>query len=140
MSSTATRGVTRGPRRVNDRTGVNFTTRRSRKRKKIQLCHQYLFTLSGSASIKAVHRTLMKLSPGLNFDNIVQAAFKCIGHKSPKRYWWLGCLFFTHLGSCRVKAAHKMLMKLTPSFYFANILWATFWHESILRSFFLLKF
>jgi hypothetical protein len=31
---------------------------------KIQLIHQYLFTLSGSVSVKAVHRMLMKLSPG----------------------------------------------------------------------------
>jgi len=29
---------------------------------KILLSHQYLFTLSGSAGIKAVRRTLMKLS------------------------------------------------------------------------------
>jgi len=31
---------------------------------KIQLSHKYLFTLLGSASVKAVRRTLMKLSPG----------------------------------------------------------------------------
>jgi len=31
---------------------------------KIQLSHQYLFTLSGSTSVKAVHRMLMKLTPG----------------------------------------------------------------------------
>ncbi len=31
--------------------------------KKIQLSHKYLFTLFGSANIKAVRRTLMKLSP-----------------------------------------------------------------------------
>jgi len=36
------------------------------KSKKIQLSHKYLSTLSGSASVKAVRRTLMKLSPGLN--------------------------------------------------------------------------
>jgi len=32
--------------------------------KKIQLSHQYLFTRSASARVKAVHRMLMKLSPG----------------------------------------------------------------------------
>jgi len=32
--------------------------------KKIQLSHQYLFTLSGSALVKAVRRTLMKLRSG----------------------------------------------------------------------------
>jgi len=38
----------------------NFYACRSQKSKKIQLSHQYLFTLSGSASVKAVRRTLMK--------------------------------------------------------------------------------
>jgi len=38
-----------------------FYARRSQKGKKIQLSHQYLFTLLGSARIKAVRRTLMKL-------------------------------------------------------------------------------
>jgi hypothetical protein len=32
---------------------------------KRQLSHQWLFTLLGSMSVKAVHRTLMKLSPGV---------------------------------------------------------------------------
>jgi len=41
----------------------SFYTRRSRKCKKIQLSHQYLFTLSGIARVKAVSRMLMKLSP-----------------------------------------------------------------------------
>jgi len=60
-------------------TGINFTctctcsfyARRSRKRKKVELSHRYLFTLSGSVSIKAVRRTLMKLSPGVsnNYTN-----------------------------------------------------------------------
>jgi len=31
---------------------------------KIQLSHQYLFTLLGSAGVKALRRTLMKLTPG----------------------------------------------------------------------------
>jgi len=42
----------------------SFYAGRSQKSKKIQLSHQYLITLSGSASVKAVRRTLMKLSPG----------------------------------------------------------------------------
>ncbi len=33
------------------------------KAEKIQLSHKYIFTLSGSASVKAVRRTLMKFSP-----------------------------------------------------------------------------
>ncbi len=42
----------------------NFYARRSQKRNKIQLSHEYLFTHLGSTSVKAVRRTLMKLSPG----------------------------------------------------------------------------
>ncbi len=34
----------------------------------IQLSHQYLFTLSGSTLVKAVHKELMKLSPDLNSE------------------------------------------------------------------------
>jgi hypothetical protein len=41
---------------------------------KIQLSHKYLFTLSGSASVKAVHKTLMKLSPYCNFIKVEQEA------------------------------------------------------------------
>jgi len=42
----------------------SFYACRSQNCKKIQLSHKYLFTLSGSSSVKAVHRTLMKLSHG----------------------------------------------------------------------------
>ncbi len=42
----------------------SFYACRSQKRKNVQLSHQYLFTLLGSESVKAVCRTLMKLSPG----------------------------------------------------------------------------
>ncbi len=41
----------------------SFYACRSQKRKKIQLSHQYLFTLSGSTGAKAERRTLMKLTP-----------------------------------------------------------------------------
>jgi len=40
----------------------SFYAHGSRKRKNIQLSHQYIFTLSGSRSIKAARKTLMKLS------------------------------------------------------------------------------
>jgi len=40
----------------------SFCACRFRKGKKTQLSHWYLFTLSGSASVKAVRRTLMKLT------------------------------------------------------------------------------
>jgi len=41
----------------------SFYAHRSWQHKKIQLSHWYLFTLSGSASVKSVWRMLMKLSP-----------------------------------------------------------------------------
>jgi len=43
----------------------NFYARRSRKCKKIQLSHEHLFTLLGSAGVKTVHRMLMKLTLGM---------------------------------------------------------------------------
>jgi hypothetical protein len=59
--------------------GVNFTnifTRRfyahSSQKRKSQSSRQYLFTLLGSAGVKAVCRTLMKLSPGVNFTNLCE--------------------------------------------------------------------
>jgi len=50
-------------------------------------------------------------SPGVNFTNILRAAFKCKDPKSAKRqshHQYLLAL----LGSTRVKASRKMLMKL----------------------------
>jgi len=43
----------------------------------------------------------------------IRAAFTLADPKSVKRYWWLNWIF-TLLGFERVKAAHRMLMKLTP--------------------------
>jgi len=50
---------------------------------------------------------------GLNFINVLHAAFTLADPKSVKRYWWLNWIFFTLLGSTSVKAAHKTLVKLT---------------------------
>jgi len=36
-----------------------------------------IFMLLGSTSVKAVHKTLMKLNPGVNFTNILREAFTC---------------------------------------------------------------
>jgi len=65
---------------------VQLYTCRSQKRDKIQLSHKYLFTLSGSVSVKAVRRTLMKLSPGVNFINILRAAFTLVDPKCIIKY------------------------------------------------------
>jgi len=56
----------------------SFYTRRSQKRKRIQLSHQYLFTLLGSASVKVVRRTLMKLSPG-HFSLLLETFSSVVG-------------------------------------------------------------
>ena len=45
-------------------------------------------------------------------------------------------VFFTNLGATRVKAVHKMLMKLTPAFNFINILHTNFSYECYFSSFF----
>jgi len=54
-----------------------------------------------------------KLTPGLDFTYILCSAFTFADPKSAKN---IDCLtaFFALLGSVQVKAAHKMLMKLTP--------------------------
>jgi len=53
----------------------SFYTHRSQKCKKIQLSHQYLFFGICAAPAKAVRRTLMKFCTGVNFINILRAAF-----------------------------------------------------------------
>jgi len=71
--------------------GVNYTNiftrrfyKRSSQKHKSQSSCQYLFTLLGSACVKAVRRTLMKLSPGVNFNNNLQVAFTCADPKRVK--------------------------------------------------------
>jgi len=71
----------------------NFYAHRSQKRKKIQLSHKYLFTLSGSASIKAVFWTLMKLSTAVNFTNIWRAAFTCTAQKILSSHQYFLCFW-----------------------------------------------
>jgi len=65
-----------------------FTFADPKSVKKSQLSHKYLFTLLGSASIKAVCRTLMKLSPWNNYIYILRTAFTqfriIIGNKKTK--------------------------------------------------------
>jgi len=56
---------------------------------------------------------LMKLITGVNFTNLICAAFTLADPKSIKNQ--LSCQYlFTLLGSEHVKVAHRMLMKLTP--------------------------
>ncbi len=79
------------------------------------------FKLLGSASVKAVRRTLMKLSPCLNFINILCKAYTHADPKSTNNtVKW--SVFFALFGSVCVKAALITLMKLTPSVNFTNII------------------
>jgi len=55
----------------------------------------------------------------VNFINILQAAFTRTDPNSAKKTDNLTA-FFVHLGSARVKAAHRTLMKLTPGFHFCD--------------------
>ncbi len=80
-------------------------------------------------------KTLMKLTAGVNFTNIVWAAFTHEDHKSAKKTL-MTWLFFCNLGSLLNKAACKMLAKLTPVADFTNILHLTFaqivfWQKNI---------
>jgi len=59
-------------------------------------------------------KMMVKLTPGVNFINILLAAFKCAHPKSAKRQ--SSCQsFFGLSGSWRAKAARKMIVKLTPA-------------------------
>ncbi len=62
----------------------SFCARRDPESVRTQSSDQYLFTLLGSTSVKAVRRTLMKLSPGVHFINILCTAFALVDPKSIK--------------------------------------------------------
>jgi len=52
--------------------------------------------------------------PGVNFINILQAAFTCKDPEGAKKTGKLLKVFFVHSGFALVKDALRMLMKLTP--------------------------
>jgi len=57
---------------------------------------------------------LMKLTPGVNFTNIIWAAFTHADPQSAKKTVKLS-VFFALSGSAHAKAGRKTMMKLTPS-------------------------
>jgi len=63
----------------------------------------------------------LKCALGVNFSNVLQAAFTCIDPKSAKKTFDL-TTFFALLGSALAKGVHRMLMKLKLGFNFSNIL------------------
>ena len=65
---------------------------------------QYLFTLLGSTGVKAVGRTLMKLSPRVNFINILHVSFfaqKRIGQLFSNYIWLCKFLAPKYWQKCR---------------------------------------
>jgi hypothetical protein len=71
---------------------------------------------------------------GVNFINIPQAAFTRTDHKRARKTVKLS-VFFAHLGSAHLKAALKMLMKLTPGVNITNNLHVAFLFKSVACSF-----
>ncbi len=94
------------------------------------------FSLLGSLCVKAAHKMSMKLTPGVNFINVLCKVFTLIDPKRVKKIDNLNVIFM-HLG---VKAACKTLMKLTPVVNFTNNLKADILYKSVLSSFFYLQF
>jgi len=68
---------------------------------------------------------LMKLTTGVDFINVLRAAFAHTDPKSPKKTDNLN-VFFALLGSARTKAALRMLMKLALALSFADHQWFYF--------------
>ncbi len=71
----------------------------------------------GSTLVKAVREILVKVSPGVNFINVLGAAFMCTDPESANKCDSLvstqQCRF-TLLGPTSVKAASKMMVKVSP--------------------------
>jgi len=61
---------------------------------------------------KCVQKMLMKLTAGVKFINVLQAAFSCVDPKSTKN----AVESFLH-----IKAARKTFLKLTPDVNFTNL-------------------
>jgi hypothetical protein len=82
-----------------------------------------------STSREAAHRSLIKFTPGINFTISPTFHAKLLhthtDPKSTKRQSIHQCLLEL-LVSVHVKAAHKMLMKLTPGVNFINDLHTAF--------------
>jgi len=94
-------------------------------RKKRQSSWQCRLALLEPTSLKAACKRLVKLTPGLNFINVLRRAFTLVGPKSV-RFQSSGQYLFTLLGSMCSKAAHRTMMKLTPVVNFIKVLHTAF--------------
>jgi len=54
---------------------------------------------------------LLKLTTGVNFINVLHAAFAPVDPKSVKRYWQLDWILM-FLGATGIKAAHKYVVEI----------------------------
>ncbi len=92
----------------------NDMTLRGQLAKNVTLADpKYANIFLGPTQVKAAHKMLMKLTPGIDFTNILWATFK---HKDPittKRHWCCNCLF-TLLGSASVKGACRHAGEIDP--------------------------
>ncbi len=70
----------------------------------------------------------------VDFTNILRTAFMLKDPQSANCQLHLDCLL-SRLGSSRLKAARKMLVKLTPAVNFINVLCANFSYEYLFGSF-----
>jgi len=77
----------------------------------------------------------MELTSGVNFINVLQAAFTSDDPKTQKNTVKLS-VFFALLGSACIKTVHKALVKLATGVNFINILPGHFLYKSLLNSFF----
>jgi len=75
------------------------------------------FALLGSAHVKAACKMLIKLTPGLNFINVLLTAFTLVDPKSVKRYWQLDWVLMLW-GTMGVKVVRKHIDEIDPSFLF----------------------
>ncbi len=84
------------------------------------------FLLLGSLREKAACKMLIKLTLGVNFTNILQAASILIDSKRKKNTVKPSSFFWRFWDLCLKKLHVKMLVKLTPVVNFINILQAAF--------------
>ncbi len=91
----------------------------------------WILTLLGSMSVKAVHRMLMKFSPGVNFINVYLCIF-CT------KFWhqsWNITRKSCQKGPLCEKRVRLMLMKLTAVVNFINILLVCFCTKVLCEAF-----
>ena len=67
----------------------------------------------GSASTKAARKMALKLTPGVNFINVLCTAFALVDRKSVKNTV-KSLVSFMLLRSMSIKVVRRMVLKLTP--------------------------